>query len=42
METTEIPASSPVPVKTTYSPLPQWIALLAIVVAGLFVITKKR
>jgi hypothetical protein len=42
METTEIPASSPVPVKTTYSPLPEWIALLGIVVAGLFVIPKKR
>jgi len=42
METTEIPTSSPVPAKTTYSPLPEWIALLGIVVAGLFVITKNR
>jgi hypothetical protein len=42
METTEIPVSSPVPVKTTYSPLPAWIALLGIVVAGFFVISKKR
>jgi hypothetical protein len=41
-ETTELPTSSPVPAKTTYSPLPAWIALLGIVVAALFVISKKQ
>jgi hypothetical protein len=41
-ETTVVPTSSPVVVKTTYSPLPEWIALLGIVVTGLFVILKKR
>jgi hypothetical protein len=41
-ETTALPTSSPAAVKTTYSPLPEWIALLGIVVAGLFVIPKKR
>jgi hypothetical protein len=41
-ETTAVPTSSPVPAKTTYSPLPEWIALLGIIVAGLFVISKKQ
>jgi hypothetical protein len=41
-ETTAEPTESPVPVKTTYSPLPEWIALLGIVVGGLLTITKKR
>jgi hypothetical protein len=41
-ETTAVPTSSPVPAKTTYSPLPEWIALLGIVVAALFVIAKKQ
>ena len=41
-ETTELPTSSPIPVKTTYSPLPEWIALLGVVVAVLFVISKKQ
>ena len=41
-ETTAVPTSSPVPVKTTYSPLPEWIALLGIVVAALFVISEKQ
>jgi hypothetical protein len=41
-ETTAVPTSSPVPVKTTYSPLPEWIALLGIVVAALFVLSKKQ
>ena len=41
-ETTAVPTSSPLPVKTTYSPLPEWIALLGIVVAALFVISKKQ
>jgi len=39
---TEIPDSSPVPTKTTYSPLPEWIALLGIGVAGLFIISRKQ
>jgi hypothetical protein len=39
---TGIPTSSSVPKKTTYSPLPEWIALLGIVVAGLFIIPKNR
>jgi hypothetical protein len=39
---TAIPASLPVPKKTTYSPLPEWIALLGIVVAGLFMGAKNR
>jgi hypothetical protein len=41
-ETTAVPISSPVPVKTTYSPLPEWIALLGIVVAGIIAISQKR
>jgi hypothetical protein len=41
-ETTAVPTSSPVPVKTTYAPLPEWIALLGIVVAGIIVISKKQ
>jgi hypothetical protein len=40
--TTAVPPSSPVPVKTTYSPLPEWIALLGIVVVAIFVISKKQ
>jgi hypothetical protein len=40
--TTALPTSSPVAEKTTYAPLPEWTALLGIVVAGLFVISKKR
>jgi hypothetical protein len=41
-ETTEVPTSSPLPVKTTYSPLPEWIALSGIVVAALFILSKKQ
>jgi hypothetical protein len=36
------PTSSPLPKKTTYQPLPAWVALLAIVVAGLAVIRRNR
>jgi hypothetical protein len=39
---TTVPTSSTIPKKTTYSPLPEWIALLGIVVAGLFIIPKNR
>jgi hypothetical protein len=39
---TGIPTSSPVPKKTTYSLLPEWITLLGIVVAVLFIIPKNR
>jgi hypothetical protein len=39
---TAIPTSVPVPKKTTYSPLPEWIALVGIVVAGLFIQAKNR
>jgi hypothetical protein len=39
---TALPTSSPVPKKTTYSPLPEWIALLGIGVAGLFILRKNR
>jgi hypothetical protein len=39
---TAIPTSVPVPKKTTYSPLPEWIALVGIVVAGLFIRAKNR
>ena len=39
---TALPTSLPVPIKTTYSSLPEWIALLGVVVACLFVIPKRR
>ncbi|MDD1695691.1 MAG: DUF3821 domain-containing protein [Methanoregula sp.] len=39
---TTAPTSSVVPTKTTYSPLPEWIALLGIVMAGLVVISRRR
>jgi len=38
---TTVPTSSPVVKKTTYTPLPEWIALLGIVMAGLFIIRKR-
>jgi hypothetical protein len=41
-EAIAVPTSSSVPVKTTYSPLPEWIALLGVIVAALFVISKKQ
>jgi hypothetical protein len=39
---TALPTSLPVPKKTTYSPLPEWIALLGIGVAGLFILPRYR
>jgi hypothetical protein len=39
---TALPTSLPVPKKTTYSPLPAWIALLGIGVAGLFILPRYR
>ena len=39
---TSIPTSSPLAVKTTYTPLPVWIVLLGIIIAGLIVLGKNR
>jgi hypothetical protein len=39
---TPIPVSYPVPVKTTYTPLPGWITLVGIIIAGLIVLGKNR
>jgi len=39
---TPIPASSSLPVKTTYTPLPEWISLVSIFLAGLIVLGEKR
>jgi hypothetical protein len=41
-EATAVPTSSAVVVKTTYSPLPEWIVLFGIVVAAIFVMSKKQ
>jgi hypothetical protein len=38
---TPVPTSSPIAKKTTYTPLPEWITLLGIVMAGLFIIRKR-
>jgi hypothetical protein len=38
---TTVPTSSPIAKKTTYTPLPEWITLLGIVMAGLFIIRKQ-
>ena len=38
---TTFPTSSPVGKKTTYTPLPEWITLVGIVVAGLVIIRKR-
>jgi hypothetical protein len=38
---TTVPTSSPIAKKTTYTPLPEWITLLGIVMAGLFFIRKR-
>jgi hypothetical protein len=38
---TTVPTSSPIAKKTTYAPLPEWITLLGIVMAGLFFIRKR-
>jgi hypothetical protein len=37
-----IPTSTPVTSKTTYSPLAEWITLLGVGMAGLFIITRNR
>jgi hypothetical protein len=39
---TPVPTSSPPPVKTTYTPLPVWIGLAGIIIAGLIVLGKNR
>jgi len=39
---TMIPTSSPVPVKTTYTPLPAWIGLAGRIIAGLIVLVKNQ
>jgi hypothetical protein len=39
---TAIPTSSPLPVKTTYTPLPGWIVLIGIIIAGIIVLGKNR
>jgi hypothetical protein len=38
---TTVPTSSPIAKKTTYTPLPEWITLLGIVMAGLFISLKR-
>ena len=38
---TTVPVSSPVAKKTTYTPLPVWVTLTGIIVAGLFVLWKR-
>jgi hypothetical protein len=42
MSITTVPTSSPIAKKTTYTPLPEWITLLGIVMAGLFILPKYR
>jgi hypothetical protein len=39
---TPVPTSSPIAKKTTYTPLPEWVTLLGIVLAGLFIVPKHR
>jgi len=39
---TTVPTSSPIAKKTTYTPLPEWITLLGIVMGGLFILPKYR
>jgi hypothetical protein len=38
---TGVPATSPVAKKTTYSPLPVWMALLGTGIAGIFVLIRR-
>ncbi|MHB8163710.1 MAG: DUF3821 domain-containing protein [Methanoregula sp.] len=38
---TAIPTTSPVPKKTTYAPLPGWIALLGVGIAGFLVMVRR-
>jgi hypothetical protein len=40
--TTTVPTSSPIAKKTTYTPLPVWITLIGIIVAGLFILPRNR
>ena len=42
MSITTVPTSSPIAKRTTYTPLPEWITLLGIVLAGLFILPKNR
>jgi hypothetical protein len=37
-----VPTSSPVAKKTTYTPLPEWITLLGIILGGLFILPRNR
>jgi Domain of unknown function (DUF3821) len=39
---TAVPVSTPVPVKTTYTPLPGWIGVVGILIAGIIVLGKNR
>jgi hypothetical protein len=39
---TSHPTSSPLSVKTTYTPLPEWVGLVSIFIAGLIVLRKNR
>jgi hypothetical protein len=39
--TTIVPTSSPIAKKTTYTPLPEWVTLLGIVMAGLLITLKR-
>jgi len=39
---TTVPTSSPIAKKTTYTPLPEWITVLGIVLAGFFIVPKYR
>jgi hypothetical protein len=38
---TPVPTSSPIVKKTTYTPLPEWITVLGIGIAGLFILWKR-
>jgi hypothetical protein len=37
-----VPTTSPIAKKTTYTPLPAWVTLLGIVLAGLFIVPRYR
>ncbi|WP_321508623.1 DUF3821 domain-containing protein [uncultured Methanoregula sp.] len=36
-----LPTSTPVPKKTTYSPIPEWLGIAGLVIAGIFIIRKQ-
>jgi hypothetical protein len=38
---TPIPTSSPLPVKTTYAPIPVWIVLVGIIIAGILLVKNR-